>query len=150
MPSYKIFHLPDNQDKTLLLKQRPRFDPTIVEAYCISKEQLNNIEDNRQINEKSCREHMNDIAKIARTIWDTKKYIHVANVKAKDIVQAVRNTNNINGHWFLTVTKGVEIISNETQRGSCLGDIIQDVQSQKLYILYAFTFLELETGELLI
>jgi hypothetical protein len=149
MAQFKVFHLKDEVDKSFFLKPRPRFDQTIADTYCITKEQAIKTENNRIANEQSVEHYMSNMVVSCHALWDIDSYIHVANVKAKDIVQVLRNTNNINGHWFLTKSKGVEVETGETQRATCNGDLIEQVVSGDLYMVFGFTFLNIKTGLLI-
>lgn len=148
MAQFNVFHLKDDEDKSFFLKPRPRFDQSIADIYCITKEQSIRTEDLRIKNELPVEKHMSIMAESSRALWNKNGYIHVAKLKAKDIVQALRNTNNINGHWFLTKAKGVELVTSETQRATCNGDLIEHVESGDLYMVFGFTFLNIKTGML--
>lgn len=149
MAQYKVFHLKEDKDKSFFLKPRPRFDQSIADTYCITKKQLINAEDNRGVSEQSVEQYMSSMAISCKALWEEDGYIHVANVKAKDIVQVLRNTNNINGLWFRTLSKGVEVVTGETERATCGGDVIEDVASGSLYMVFGYTFLNIKTGALM-
>lgn len=149
MANYKVFHLKDGVDQGFFLKPRPRYDKSIAETYCISKKQLVDVEENRETHEVDVVLYMKNIAKNCMLAWEAGEYVHVADVKAKDIVQVLRNTNNINGHWFLTVANGVNVVNVETERSTCGGDVIEHSTSGDLYMVYGYTFINIKTGALI-
>jgi hypothetical protein len=147
--NFKVFHLKAGVDKSFFVKSRPRFDRSIADTYCITRKQLEKAEAEELTKEVNVDQYMLDIAKNCKSQLELGNYLHVANVRAKDIVQALRNTNNINGHWFLTKLKGVEVVASETDRSTTSGDIIEDVKTGYLYMAFGYTFLNIETGELI-
>jgi hypothetical protein len=149
MSNYKVYHLKDGADKSFFLKPRPRFDQSIADAYCITKIQLARAEHEQAEKEVNVDSYMSHIARACKSHWDETSYLHVANVKAKDIVQAFRNTNNINGHWFLTLAKGVEVVTGETERNTSVGDVIEDVTTGDLFMVFGYTFLNINTCALI-
>lgn len=149
MANFKVYHLKDGAGKTFFLKPRPRFDQSIADAYCITRIQLAKAEQEQVEKEINVDLYMSNIATSCKSQWDESSYLHVANVKAKDIVQAFRNTNNINGHWFLTRTKGVEVFTVETERNTSVGDVIEDVSTGDLFMVFGYTFLNINTGVLI-
>jgi hypothetical protein len=149
MGLYRVHHLKDGVDQSFFLKQRPRFDKSIAESYCINKPQLLKVQDERNSKEVNPDKHMQKIAVSCKSHWEGNNYLHVADVKARDVVQALRNTNNINGHWFLTIAAGVEVISNETGRNTGVGDIIEVVSTGELLMVYGYTFINIHNGRLI-
>lgn len=149
MAKFKVFHLAEGVDTSFFLTPRPRYDPEIAETYCITRNQFQKALDTKDTLEITPDKYMLKCAKTCDALWAEDKYIHVANVKAIDIVQAQRNTNHINGHWFLTVAKGVEVVSKETLRATRAGDVIEDVDTGDLFMVYAYTFLNIKTGKLI-
>jgi hypothetical protein len=149
MAKFKVHHLKDDINKGFFLKPRPRFDQTIADAYCITREQLTQIETEKVEQEIEPDTYMKGIAHRCKEVWDESGYEHVADVNSKDIVQALRNTNNINGHWFLTTPKGVSVVKDDVSRATRTGDVIEVLDSEEMYMVYSYTFLNISTGEIL-
>ena len=89
------------------------------------------------------------IAKQSLSLWSNRSYCLVAEVKAKDIAQAFRNTKNINGHWFLTKASGVKVLDKSVIRETRQGDIIEDLNTGNKYLVYSYTFMNINTGVLI-
>ena len=149
MEKFNVYHLNDTIKKSFFLKPRQRFDQSIADEYCITRKQLAKIRDLSEQNQLTPEDYMAKIAKKCDEYWSTNNYSIVAEVKAKDIVQAYRNTNNINGHWFLTVTKGVKVVDQSVVRETQAGDVIENIESGEKYMIYGYTSLNIETGLLI-
>ena len=132
MKSYNVYHLVEKslpRCELLELNKRPeKLDLSIIDCYCITKSAAINV--NNKDFETSDDFNGNKI-ELVKELKNKGGYIHVATVKANEMLDVIRSTSSINTYWYLTINKNVEVI-NSPWRDTGNNDLIiceDDVKS---------------------
>lgn len=146
--NYTIYHLMSTTDEStqaIIDKMRTPYrelDRTIVDFYCLSASHILEVED--EFTSTSPTNYLKEKSAYVEQLVELGSYSPVANVEAKDHIEAFVKTNNINKHWYLYRDKGLEVIGSPT-RTTASDDLI--AWDGNYYLIGALGFLDIKNAK---
>lgn len=142
MPTYSVYHLEHtnteyrDQIKTLT-STIPKLDETIIQLYCATRRHELQIRDSyKKITND---EFIKSKCEIVKQLLNTTAYRLVADVKTDNIVEVIKETNSINGYWFMKRNKKV-LMKALSERDTRSYDVIMD--GSNIYLINGVGFID--------
>lgn len=149
MQTFSVYHL-DYKTKThknelkAIISSHRYLDETVLREYTDSRYHELIIRDNQE--EISKQKFMDNKCETVTKMMNEGGYLHIANVRANNLVDVVKLTNSINGYWFMQKRKGVEIIAL-SERDTRSYDVII-TESNDIYLINSVGFFNVNKREI--